>query len=88
MNKIVKAGIIGGIIYRASEVCFALGKGHILGILAASEDEKVLTPSELLDGISDDDELTSRIITKYAKYKKEKIEAKIEAEKVFQKMES
>lgn len=88
MNKIVKAGIIGGIIYGASEVCFALGKGHILGILAASEDEKVLTPSELLDGISDDDELTSRIITKYAKYKKEKIEAKIEAEKVFQKMES
>ena len=88
MNKIVKAGIIGGIIYGASEVCFALGKGHILGILAASEDEKVLTPSELLDGISDDDELTSRIITKYTKYKKEKIEAKIEAEKVFQKMES
>ena len=40
MNKIVKAGIIGGIIYGASEVCFALGKGHILGILAASEDEK------------------------------------------------
>lgn len=88
MNKIVKAGVIGGIIYGASEIWFALGKGHVLGILAASEDEKVLTPLELLDGMSDDNRLTSRIITKYAKYKKEKIEVKIEAEKVFQKMES
>lgn len=83
MNKIVKAGVIGGIIYGVSEVWFALGKGHVLGILAASEDEKVLTPLELFNGMSDDNRLTSRIITKYAKYKKEKIEAKIEAEKVF-----
>lgn len=88
MNKIVKAGVIVGIIYGVSEVWFALGEGHVLGILAASEDEKVLTPSELLDGTSDDNRLTSRIITKYAKYTKEKSEAKIEAEKVFQKMES
>ena len=56
--------------------------------LPQAKTKKVLTPSELFDGMSDDDELTSRIITKYAKYKKEKIEAKIEAEKVFQKMES
>ena len=40
MNKIVKAGVIVGIIYGVSEVWFALGKGHVLGILAASEDEK------------------------------------------------
>lgn len=86
MNKIVKAGIIGGIICGASEVWFALGKGHVLGILAAIEDKKVLTPSELLDSISDDNRLTSRIITKYAKYKYKK--EKIEVEKVFQKMES
>lgn len=88
MNKIVKAGVIGGIIYGLSEVCFAMGKGHILGVLITGEDKKVLTPSELLDSISDDNNLTGRIITKYAKYEKEKILRELEAKKVFQKMES
>ena len=88
MNKLIKAGIIGGIIYGVSELWFELGKGHVLGILAAGEDKGVLSPSELLDSLSDDGSLTGRIITKYAKYEKEKILREIEAKKVFQKMES
>lgn len=88
MNKFVKAGIIGGIVYGVSELWFELGKGHVLGILVTGEDKGVLPPSELLDSLSDDGSLTGRIITKYAKYEKEKILREIEAKKVFQKIES
>lgn len=73
MNKLIKAGIIGGIIYGVSELWFELGKGHVLGVLAAGESENVLPPSELLDSLSDDNRLRSKIISKYGKYEKERI---------------
>lgn len=73
MNKFVKAGIIGGIIYGVSELWFELGKGHALGILVTGEDKGVLPPSELLDSLSDDGRLRSKIVSEYAKYEKEKI---------------
>lgn len=77
MNKFVKTGIIGGIIYGVSELWFAIGKGEALGMLAAGESE--ITPSECLDRISDDKSLTCKIISKYAKYEKEKLLKKIES---------
>ena len=79
MNKLIKAGIIGGIIYGVSELWFELGKGHVLGVLAAGESEDVLPPSELLDSLSDDNRLRSKIISKYGKYEKERILKKIES---------
>lgn len=79
MNKLIKAGIIGGIIYGVSELWFELGKGHVLGVLAAGESENVLPPSELLDSLSDDNRLRSKIISKYGKYEKERILKKIES---------
>ena len=79
MNKLIKAGIIGGIIYGVSELWFELGKGHVLGVLAAGENENVLPPSELLDSFSDDNRLRSKIVSKYGKYEKERILKKIES---------
>lgn len=86
MNKIVKAGIIGGIIYGISEVWFAIGKGYSIGLLTACEND--YAPSDLLEDLSKNNDFMSKIMTKVAKYEKERCLKKYYTKEVFEKMES
>lgn len=70
MNKIVKAGVIVGIVGGLTEAWFAIGKGYSIGLLTACEND--YTPSDLLEDLSKDNDFMSKIMTTVAKYEKER----------------
>lgn len=70
MNKIMKAGVIVGIVGGLTEAWFAIGKGYSIGLLTACEND--YTPSDLLEDLSKNNDFMSKIMTKVAKYEKER----------------
>lgn len=86
MNKIVKAGVIVGIVGGLTEAWFAIGKGYSIGLLTACEND--YTPSDLLEDLSKDNDFMSKIMTTVAKYEKERCLKKKYTKEVFEKMES
>lgn len=87
MNKIVKAGVIVGIVGGLTEAWFAIGKGYSIGLLTACEND--YTPSDLLEDLSKDNDFMSKIMTTVAKYEKERcLKKKKYTKEVFEKMES
>lgn len=75
MNKIMKAGVIVGIVGGLTEAWFAIGKGYSIGLLTACEND--YTPSDLLEDLSKNNDFMSKIMTNVAKYEKRKISQKI-----------
>ena len=67
MNKLIKACIIGGIIYVISDVSFQLGKGYILRPIIKNN----MTGSQIIEAISNDKRLRVRFVKKIAELKDE-----------------
>ena len=68
MKKVAKNCVIGAIICGACQLCFDMGKGHMLGVMAKYNDE--CSPVEAIDILSNDDgkhKLRSKFIAEMAK---------------------
>lgn len=53
MKKVAKNCVIGAIIYGACQLCFDMGKGYMLGIIAKYAND--CDPVEVIDILSDND---------------------------------
>ena len=81
MKKVAKNCIIGAIIYGACQLCFDMGKGHMLGVMAKHNDE--CSPVEVIDILSNGDgkhKLRSKIIVELAKETAKNINKRYEEE--------
>lgn len=67
MNKLIKAFIVGGIVYAMCDASCQLGKGYMLGVLAKEN----VSASQCIDAISDDKRLRVKFVEMVAKYIKE-----------------
>lgn len=67
MNKLIKACVVGGVVYAMCDASYQLGKGRMLGVLAKTD----VSASQCMDVISDDERLRVKFVRMVAKCTKE-----------------
>lgn len=65
-KKIMKSLLIGGVVYIGMEYCYYLGKGNVMGILAAFENS--IKPSEAIQLCATDKRWRNKLVAKVAQF--------------------